>query len=78
MTATFVERVQLQDDKVEMWIQPAFGDIEIGMRFKQGATNVSLELAPGEAIVLAHRLLKMAKQVHANVVIGTPEEFPDF
>lgn len=82
MTATFVDRVQLQDDKVELWMQPATDErmrvVEIGMRFKQGATSVSLMLAPGEAALFARRMLLLSQRATQGVSVPADDQYPDF
>lgn len=82
MTATFVDRIQLQDDKVELWMQPATDErmrvVEIGMRFKQGATSVSLMLAPNEAALFARRLLMMSQRAVQGIPVAADDQYPDF
>ena len=82
MTATFVDRIQLQDDKVELWMQPATDDrircVEVGMRFKQGATSVSLMLATGEAALFARRLLLLAQRATQGIPVTSDDQYPDF
>lgn len=82
MLAALVDRVQLEDDRAELWVQPARHSdepaVEIGMRWQQGVSHVRLLLAPVEATMLAHRLIKMAAQAHNRAQVATDEQFPDF
>ena len=82
MLATFVDRVQLQDDCAELWMQSWSASdkptVEIGMRWAGSELPVHRTISRDTAALLAGHLWRLSQRDRRNMTVASTEQFPDY